>query len=132
VVVGKLQEGKPTGNAYAHLFETSQILKGKKVALQVLLSHKSSVDPDDPLANQSPSTKIPQLTVGEYVLILRAEEVVGSFRPINPLSFLFESEPTFNYFVIRDKGNHAAWPIGSPEEQYITSLFANTAQAQIN
>lgn len=132
VVVGKLQEGKPTGNAYAHLFETSQILKGKKVTLQVLLSHKSSVDPDDPLANQSPSTEIPQLTVGEYVLILRAEEVVGSFRPINPLSFLFESEPTFNYFVIRDKGNHAAWPIGSPEEQYITSLFANTAQAQIN
>jgi serine/threonine protein kinase len=132
VVIGQLHEGMPTGNAFVHLFETSQILKGKIVTLQVLLSHKASVDPDDPLSNQNSATELPQLKAGEYVLILRAEEVISSFRPLNLLGFLVEPEPHFNYFIIRDAENHAAWPVGTPEEQYITSLFANAAQAKIN
>jgi hypothetical protein len=132
VVVGKLQEGKPTGHAYAHLFETNQILKGKTVALQVLLSHKSSVDHDDPLSNQKPAVELPPLKEGEYVLVLRAEEVISSFRPLNPLGYLFEPEPHFNYFIVRDSENHAAWPKGSLEEQYITSLFASAARDEIN
>jgi serine/threonine protein kinase len=131
VVAGKLKEGKPTGSAYVHLFETNQILKGKAVALQVLLSHKTSVDPGDPLANQNPVVELPPLMAGEYILVLRAEEVISSFRPINPLGFLFESGSTFNYFIIRENQNHAAWQKGSPEEQYITSLFANAVQAEI-
>lgn len=131
VVVGKLQEGKPTGNAYAHLFETYQILKGKTVTLQVLLSHKASVDHDDPFVNQKPAVQLPPLKEGEYVLVLQAEEVISSFRPLNPLGFLFESEPHFNYFIVRDSENHAAWPKGSLEEQYITSLFTSAARDEI-
>jgi hypothetical protein len=57
--------------------------------------------------------------------------VTGSFMPINPLGFLFKSEPTFNYFIIRERDHHAAWPMGSLEEQYITNLFANARQVEI-
>jgi serine/threonine protein kinase len=132
VVVGKLQEGKPTGVAFAHLFETYQIIKGKTVTLQVLLSHKASVDHDDPFANQKPAVELPPLKEGEYVLVLRAEEVISSFKPLNPLGFLFESEPHFNYFIVRDSESHAAWPKGSLEEQFITSLYASAARDEIN
>ncbi len=69
---------------------------------------------------------------GEYQLALRAEEVISSFRPINTIGFRIELEPHFNYFIIRDAENHATWPVGSPEEQYIAGLFANAAQSEIN
>lgn len=132
VVVGKLQEGKPTGHSYVHLFETYQILKGKTVTCQVLLSHKISVDHGDPLENQNPTVELPPLKEGEYVLVLRAEEVISSFKPLNPLGFLFEPEPHFNYFIVRDSENHAAWPKGSLEEQYITSRLASAVRDEIN
>ena len=126
VVVGKLQEGKPTGDAYCHLFEASQILKGRAAKLQVILSHKSSVDPDDPILGRKTDVDLPRLPAGEYLLMLRAEELASSdFKPINPLAFLFEQEPYFNYFVSRDAEKHAAWEKGSPEEKYIVSLFGD-------
>lgn len=129
VVIGKLKEGKPTGNAYAHIFETSRILKGKPAELNVLMSHKSSANQDDLLEGAIRAVELPRLNVGEYVLILRAEEVSSSFRPLNPLGFLL-AEPHFNYFIIRDAESHAAWPLGSLEEKCISSLFANVGQLE--
>jgi hypothetical protein len=99
--------------------------------LKVLLSHKSSGKQDDPLEGISPEVDLPRLNVGEYLLVLRAEEVISSFTPINPLGFYFEPKPHFNYFILRDNDNHTAWPIGSPEEQYITSLFSNAVRSNV-
>jgi hypothetical protein len=92
--------------------------------LGVLLSHKASVDQGDPIASLDPVVEMPKLKAGEYLLVLRAEEVISSFRPLYSFGFLSEPEPHFNYFIMRDSGNHAAWLRGSEEEKYITSLFA--------
>ncbi|MBL8820104.1 MAG: serine/threonine protein kinase [Planctomyces sp.] len=129
VVVGRLQEGKPTGSAYAHLFETSRILKGKTASLKVLLSHKASVNQDDPLKGQNPAVELPRLSDGEYVLVLRAEEVVNSFSS-SFLGIRVTPEQTFNYFILRDGEQHAAWPLESPEAAYVTQLFVAEATAE--
>lgn len=122
VVIGKLQDGKPTGNAFAHLFEIQQILKGKTAKLNVLLSYKDTLDPDDPLAKSRPVVDLHRLQPGEYLLILRPEEVISSFAS-TLFGFRISREPTFNYFILRDGENHAAWQLGSPEAEYIRKLF---------
>ncbi|MFN8741927.1 MAG: serine/threonine-protein kinase [Pirellula sp.] len=118
VIVGKLQEGKPTGNAYAHVFTTSQILKGNPVKLNILFSHKSVVAPDGPLANQNTTVGLPQLNAGEYVLVVEEVEVISSFA-VSSFGLLVTPEKTFNHLILRDGEQHAAWPLDSPEAEYI-------------
>jgi len=132
VVVGKLQEGKPTGNTYAHVFTTSQILKGNPVKLNVLFSHKTAVAPDGPLANQNTTVGLPQLNAGEYVLVVEAVEVIGSFA-VSSFGLLVTPEKTFNHFTVRDGEHHAAWPLDSPEAAYIrrTCTMADPSQRSL-
>ena len=100
-----------------------QILKGKTAKLKVLLSYKDTLDPDDPLADSDTASDLPRLEPSEYVLILRSEEVISSFTT-TLFGFRFTPEQTFNYFILRDSQQHAAWQLGSPEAEYIRNLFA--------
>jgi serine/threonine protein kinase len=129
VVIGKLQDGKPTGNAFAHVFAIKQILKGKTAKLNVLLSYKDTLDPDDPLKNSITLVELPRLEAGEYLLILRPEEVISSFTT-TLFGFRVTPEQTFNYFVLRDGQQHAAWQLGSPEAEYIRKLFRELTDAE--
>ena len=122
------QDGKPTGNAFAHLFAIQQILKAKTAKLNVLLSYKDTLDPDDPLANSITLVDLPRLDAGEYLLILRPEEVISSFTT-TLFGFRVMPEQTFNYFVLRDGQQHAAWQLGSPEAEYIRKLFRESRGA---
>jgi|LakMenEpi03Aug12_release.lakeMendotaPanAssembly.Ray.scaffolds.fasta_scaffold84217_3 serine/threonine protein kinase len=132
VVVGTLQEGKPTGNTYAHVFTTSQILKGNPVKLNVLFSHKTAVDTDGPLPNQNTSVGLPQLNAGEYVLVVEAVEVISSFA-VSSFGLLVTPEKTFNHFIVRDGEQHSAWPLDSPEAAYIrrTNTMADLSQRSL-
>ena len=122
VVVGKLQEGKPTGSTYAHVFTTSQILKGNPVNLNILFSHKTAVAIDGPIANQNTTVGLPQLKAGEYVLVVEAVEVTSSFA-VSSFGLLVTPEKTFNHFIVRDGEQHAAWPLDSPEAAYIRRTY---------
>jgi serine/threonine protein kinase len=122
VIVGKLEEGKPTGSAHAHVFTTSQIIKGNPLKLNVLLSHMTAGAPDGLLANQNTAVDLPQLNAGEYVLVVEAVEVVSSFA-VSSFGLLVTPEKTFNHFIVCDGQQHAAWPLGSPEAAYIRQVL---------
>lgn len=132
VVVGKLQEGTPTGSTHTHVFTTSQILKGNPVKLNVLFSHETAVAHDGPLANQNTTAGLPQLNAGEYVLVVEAVEVISSFA-VSSFGLLVTPEKTFNHFIVRDGEQHAAWPLDSPEAAYIlrASTIADPSQRSL-
>ena len=123
IVVGKLQEGEPTGSASSHLFELSQILKGKPIKIDVLFSHMITVAPVDPTANQHPAGNLPGLKAGEYLLVLQQEEVISSFA-VSLFGLSVTPEKTFNHFILRDGQQHAAWPVDSPQAAYIRQFLA--------
>jgi serine/threonine protein kinase len=129
VVVGKLQEGKPAGSAHTHVFTTSQVLKGNPVKLDVLFSHKTVVAPDGLLADQNTTVDLPQLNAGEYVLVVEAVEVVSSFA-VSSFGLQVTPEKTFNHFIVRDGEQHAAWPLDSPEAEYIRRASTIADQPQ--
>lgn len=129
VVVGKLQEGEPAGVARSHLFETSRILKGKPIKIDALFSHMTALAPVDPLANQNPGGNLPRLCAGEYLLVLQQEEVISSFA-VSVLGLRVTPEKTFNHFIVRDGGQHAAWPLDSPEAAYILRSCTKADPAQ--
>jgi serine/threonine protein kinase len=122
IVVGKLQEGEPTGSARSHLFETNQILKGKPIKIDVLFSHITAVGPVDPTANQNPAANLPRLNAGEYLLILQQEVVVSSFA-VSIFGLSVTPEKTFKHFILRDGQQHAAWTLNSPQAAYIRQFL---------
>lgn len=122
IVVGKLQEGEPTGSARSHLFETNQILKGKPIKIDVLFSHTTATAPVDPSMNQNPTSNLPNLEPGEYLLVLQQEEVVSSFA-VSVFGLSVTPEKTFNQFILLDGGQHAAWLVGSPQAAYIRQFL---------
>lgn len=122
VVVGTLQEGEPTGSARSHLFELSQILKGKPIKINALFSHMTAVAPVDPIANQNPAGNLPILKAGEYMLVLQQEEVTSSFA-VSLFGLNVTPEKTFNHFILRDGEQHAAWPVDSPQAAYIRQFL---------
>lgn len=122
IVVGKLQEGEPTGSANSHSFKMSQILKGKQDKIDVLFSHITADALIDPSANQNPTGNLPRLNAGEYLLVLQQEEVINSFA-VTAFGFLITPEKTFNHFILRDGEQHAAWPVDSPQAAYIRQFL---------
>jgi hypothetical protein len=122
VVVGKLQEGEPTGSVNSHLFETSRILKGKPIRIDVLFSHITTVAPVDPSSNQNPTGSLPKLNAGEYLMVLQQEEVISSFA-VSAFGLSVTPEATFNHFILRDGQQHAAWPVDSPKAAYIRQFL---------
>jgi serine/threonine protein kinase len=122
IVVGKLQEGEPTGSAMSHLFEASQILKGKPITIDALFSNVATIDPVDPIANQTPTSNLPRLNAGEYLLVLEQKEVISSFA-VSAFGLSVTPERTFNHFILRDGQQHAAWPVDSPQTAYIRQFL---------
>ncbi len=122
IVVGKLQEGEPTGSARSHLFETNQILKGKPIKFDVIFSHTTATAPIDPRVNQNPTSNLPNLDAGEYLLVLQQEEVISTFA-VSVFGLSVTPEKTFNYFILCDGGQHAAWLVGSPQAGYIRQFL---------
>ncbi|WP_197168323.1 protein kinase domain-containing protein [Neorhodopirellula pilleata] len=122
IVVGKLQEGEPTGSAMSHLFEASQFLKGKPITIDALFSNVAAIDPVDPIANQTPTGNLPRLNAGEYLLVLEQKEVTSSFA-VSIFGLNVTPEKTFNRFIIRDGNQHAAWPVNSPQAVYIRQFL---------
>ncbi len=126
--MGKLQDGEPTGSARSHLFETSQILKGKPIKIDVLFSRITAVAPVDPTAMQNPTGNLPRLNTGEYLLVLQQEEVSNSFA-VSIFGMSVTPEKTFNHFILCDGEQHAAWPVDSPQAAYIRQ-FLTIVQSQ--
>jgi serine/threonine protein kinase len=122
IVVGKLQEGEPTGIANSHAFETIQVLKGKSIKIDVLFSHITAVAHVDPTANQDPTGNLPKLNAGEYLLVLQQEEVISSFA-FSAFGLSITPEKTLNHFILRDGQQHAAWPVDSPQAAYIRQFL---------
>jgi serine/threonine protein kinase len=130
IVVGKLQEGQPTGSATSHLFEPHQILKGKPSKIDALFSHITADALIDPSANQNPTGNLPRLNAGEYLLVLQPVETVNSFA-VTAFGFLITPEKTFNHFIVRDGEQHAAWPLDSPEAAYIRQILAPVENGEV-
>lgn len=134
VVIGKLQAGEPAGSANSHLFETSQILKGKPNKIDVLFSHTTDVAPVDTSSDQNPRGNLPRLNAGEYLLVLQREEVINSFA-ISAFSLNVTPEKTPDYFIVRDGQQHAAWSVDSPQaayiRQFVTDIKNKTADKDV-
>ena len=120
--VGNLQEGEPAGSAKSHVFETKQILKGKPIKIDLLFSHRTAIAPVDPTGNQNPTSNLPGLKAGEYLLVLQQEEVTSSFA-VSLFGLSVTPEKTFNHFILCDGEQHAAWPVDSPHAAYIRQFL---------
>ncbi len=106
------------------MFELSQIFKGRPIKSDVLFSHITAVASADPSANQNPTDNLPSLNAGEYVLVLQPVEAINSFA-VTAFGFLITPEKTFNYFILRDGKQHAAWPVDSPQAAYIRQILTD-------
>ena len=76
-----------------------------------------------PLNNKRPSPSMPELKAGEYLLILKAERIIHS-AAASSFGFTITPNPNFNFAIVRDGQNHAAWKKDSREARFILELFA--------
>ena len=131
VMVARLEKGQFTGKLNVHRIKSSQMLKGKQYRVKAAFSHLAFSDDYLPLNNSRPSPSMPELEAGEYVLILEATRIVHS-SAASSFGFTITPNPSFNFTIVRDGRNHAAWKKGSRESQFILEMLGKEHSAAVS
>ncbi|MCA9195024.1 MAG: protein kinase [Planctomycetales bacterium] len=121
VVRAAVETGQFTGAMNLHRVQVTQSYKGNADDVRAVYAHVTKAD-SEPRGSIDPvEPRMPSLAPGEYVMVLEANPVTSSFA-ISSFGFRVTPEPTFNYVVVRESEQHAAWPVGSPEAQAIIAF----------
>ena len=125
VAVVEINKGTFTGACMVHdKVKVLAHLKGKLGTTALF----SSINADKnalPPAIEPPKNPLPILTLGTYVVVVEAHEIINSFPGIKVPFFgrVGKHPRSFNYFILHNNKDHCAWPVDSMEANYLRELL---------